>query len=282
MATLRNATGAFLMLAVTAFPGVSRAQKLSVAGGDIIVCANPSTNTGTAMIYLRNDANGPKDANTELDVRLHVDAFFLQTTNQQVPARATFEYVDDQQKQQKGPLVKTKVRCGEVLALSLEVSGFSEAGEAHANLVHQGSPLASIRVIKFNPPFKVSLNAANPDKPELTLRRGSPGSLSLKNEDPMTYPVAWDLVLSSTCGPRLGRPARRQYDTREFQRRRRGVRAIVVRPHPGAGTRGTPRPAVCAAGEGRVPGPSDEDDPREAHAAPGPRARSLSSAPFSW
>jgi hypothetical protein len=198
MAKRYQITSAFLLFLVTASSGTLLAQKPSIAGGDVIVNINPSTNSGTTTIYLRNDANEPKDVNEPLNVFLHIDEFILQTTKKSVSARVAFEYTDSQQKQQKGAFVQAEIRKGEVLVLSLEISGFSEAGEAHANLLNRDSRLASVKVIKFNPPFKVSLNSANPDNPELTFRRGKPGSLALKNEDPMTYPVEWYLVLSNT------------------------------------------------------------------------------------
>jgi hypothetical protein len=198
MAERYQITSAFLLFLVAASPGTLLAQKPSIAGGDIIVNINPSTNKGTTTIYLRNDANEPKDANTAISVFLHIDDFILQTTGKSIAARVTFEYTDSQQKQQKGAFVQAAIPKGEVLVVSLEISEFSEAGEAHANLLNRESRLASIKVIKFNPPFKVSLISASPDNPELIFRRGETGSLAFKNEDPMTYRVEWYLALSNT------------------------------------------------------------------------------------
>ena len=191
-----KATSAFLLFLIVFSPGILLAQNPSVAGGDIIVNINPSTNMGTKTIFLRNDANEPNDPNM-LDVFLHVDDFILQTTKKSVPARVTFKYIDSKQKQLERAFVQAEIPKGEVLVVTLEVSEFSEAGEAHANLLNNNDLLASIKVIKFNPPFNVSLSSVGADKHELIFQRGKPSRLILKNEDSMTYPVKWSLLLSN-------------------------------------------------------------------------------------
>jgi hypothetical protein len=188
-------------------PGRLLAQKLFICGGDIIVNIDPSTNTGATTFSIRNDANGPNDANAE-SVFLEVDNFVLQTPELQtakskatkniVPARVTFEYIDSNQQKQKEAFVRATVPKGGVLPVTMEISQFSAAGEAHADLSNGKSPLASIKAVKFNPQFKVGLSLAGADNRELVFRRGKPNRFVLKNEDSMTYPVKWSLFFSDT------------------------------------------------------------------------------------
>src|SRR5262249_54445226 len=60
---------------------------------------------------------------------------------------------------------------------------------------NNGAKIGEVTAQKYRLPFAVKLDVATPDKPEVSFERCRPGLLVLKNDDPITYPVHWELFL---------------------------------------------------------------------------------------
>jgi len=76
----------------------------------------------------------------------------------------------------------------------LEINNFLKAGEAEAKLLNKDTEIGKIRAIKRNVPFSLSLVAADPSQPELTIERDKPVVLLLQNDDSMAYSVEMKLI----------------------------------------------------------------------------------------
>jgi len=77
----------------------------------------------------------------------------------------------------------------------VEVSNLVEAGESEAALYNNETEIGKLRALKYRPPFAVKLNTATPDNPELSFEQGKPSQMIIKNDDPMTYPISWELLI---------------------------------------------------------------------------------------
>jgi HAMP domain-containing protein len=162
------------------------AEKPTIIGGEIIVNIDAANNSGSTWVHLRNNTRD------SMDVFLHVGDFISQTTQKKISANIIFQQAESTK---TSPFFKAELTPGSLLFLRLEISNFAEAGEAHAKLFDRDTQLTTIKAVKFNIPFGVSLDVADPSHPELAFQRGKSGLLVFKNEDPMTYPVEWSLLL---------------------------------------------------------------------------------------
>lgn len=146
----------------------SQAEKLTLVGGDIIVNIDSANNSGSTQIHLRNDTE------ESIKISLHAKNFILQTRQKEISAQVIFQQSNSQK---KGPVLETELAKDQSIFVLLEITDFAEAGEAHAYLYNRDERLTTIKAVKFNVPFKVSLDAANPINPKLTFQRGKTGTL---------------------------------------------------------------------------------------------------------
>lgn len=177
------------------FPQIVLAEKPTIIGGEIIVNIDAANNSGSTWVHLRNDTRG------SMKVFLHVGDFISQTTQKKISANVVFQQAESTK---TSPFFEAELTQGRPFFVRLEISNFAEAGEAHAQLFDRNTKLTTIKAVKFNVPFGVSLDVADPSHPEITFRREKSGLLMFKNEDPMTYPVEWSLWLPDS-GTVLGK-----------------------------------------------------------------------------
>lgn len=168
------------------FPQIVLAEKPTIIGGEIIVNIDAANNSGSTWVHLRNDTRG------SMKVFLHVGDFISQTTQKKISANVVFQQAESTK---TSPFFEAELTSGRPLFVRLEISNFAEAGEAHAQLFDRNTKLTTIKAVKFNVPFGVSLDVADPSHPEIVFQKGKSGLLIFKNEDPMTYPVEWSLLL---------------------------------------------------------------------------------------
>jgi HAMP domain-containing protein len=176
----------FLSILFAASPQTVMAEKPTIIGGEIIVNIDAANNSGSTWVHLRNDTR------SSMKVFLHVGDFISQTTQKKISANVIFQQAESTK---TSPFFEGELTPGSLLFLRLEISNFAEAGEAHAQLFDRDTKLTTVKAVKFNIPFGISLDVADPSHPELAFQKGRPGLLVFKNEDPMTYPVEWSLLL---------------------------------------------------------------------------------------
>lgn len=147
---------------------------------------DPATKTGSTLLQLKND--GTADASVSLvvkELRSKITGQLLRTKvafslQPEVPGKAVFPQI---------------LKPGEVLVLKVDVSNVTEAGESTADIFQGDKRLGRLTVVNDRPPFGVKPSGGIPDKPELSLERGVKSSLTLKNDDAVTYPVSWRLLV---------------------------------------------------------------------------------------
>jgi hypothetical protein len=197
MKSLLPALLAFALNAVPAFGGqdAPRAKPGSnqTAATEVIEVAelipiviDPKTNSGQSWIFMRN--NSPQ----ERTVTLAVGSFAAACTGRQLTAQATLMKGADAA---GGPLLVVEhVKGGTPLAVKVVVSGYTDPGEA-VSKVRIDDKDYELWAQFFDVPFNLSLQAATPDKPQLSLSRGADGLITLKNPDTLPYHLKWSLFI---------------------------------------------------------------------------------------
>jgi hypothetical protein len=87
------------------------------------------------------------------------------------------------------------------------VTGVKQAGSFDADLAFDGDNFGKLKIIYL--PFAVTVDGPDPNKADLTLVDGEVTGLTLKNADPVAYPVIWRLNVNGNevCGDQLTLPA---------------------------------------------------------------------------
>jgi len=87
------------------------------------------------------------------------------------------------------------------------VTGAKQAGSFDADLAFEGNNFGKLKIIYL--PFAVTVDGPDPNKAEVTLVDGEVARLTLKNTDPVAYPVIWRLNVggNEVCGDQLTLPA---------------------------------------------------------------------------
>lgn len=147
---------------------------------DLTLSVDPTANTASSVIHLLN----PTDK--EMTLALCAGDFTTVRTHRGIGTRVLFTQSGATAGQQ---ICDAKIGPGATIELKLELSGFWEAGAAEARLLNRGKAIGSVHAIKFRPAFAVKIVSASPEKPEVNLTRGATFRLTLKNDDPMTYPI---------------------------------------------------------------------------------------------
>jgi hypothetical protein len=154
---------------------------LKIVEKDITLSVDPVANAATGLIHLSN----PTDK--ELRLSLSVEDFKNGNGDYGLNTKTLLALASASSAGQ--PVLETTVPASNTIAVKVDVSNFSEAGEATANLCNYGEPIGKMRAAKWRPPFAVKIVADVPDKPEFTFTKGKTRQVTLKNDDAMTYPV---------------------------------------------------------------------------------------------
>lgn len=166
-------------------PGVpARARPHLCAPVMVVAGPSPPGDTGRALLQFCTDVDTPGET-------LTLDDFVSSSTGLPIGTQATFYGPGDT----RGAAVYQlpALAAAQTAIVRLEVSNLEEPGESRAALRLDGVETATIRALKYRLPFAVTLDTPNPDKPELSFVKGDSENLVLKNGDPETYFVDWEL-----------------------------------------------------------------------------------------
>ncbi len=159
-----------------------------------------ATKAGSTLLQIKNGGQA------EVSISLVVTELKSKITGQPLNAKIAFSLHQDAAGK---PVFPRTLKPGNVLVLKVDVSNVTEAGDSTANIFQQGQRLGALTVVNDRAAFAVSPSTPNPDKPELTLERGSKTSLTLKNDDAASYPVSWRLLINGeSCGGTVTLPAK--------------------------------------------------------------------------
>jgi hypothetical protein len=98
-----------------------------------------------------------------------------------------------------GPVLIAEASAGQAFSLKVDISHLVDSGDSVAELQCNGTKIGELKVRKIlGLPFRVSLEGNPPEKPEIRLVDGLPLDLHLKNDDPIHYPLSWELRIKGT------------------------------------------------------------------------------------
>jgi len=148
---------------------------------------DPATQAGSTLLQLKNGGQA------DVSVSLVVTEFRSKITGQLLSTKVTFSLQPDAPGK---PVFPQTVKKGDLLVLKVDVSNMTEAGESTATIFQGGQSLGVLTAVNDRAPFGVRPDGAAPDKVELSLERGAKTSLTLKNDDAVSYRVSWRLLVN--------------------------------------------------------------------------------------
>lgn len=149
----------------------------------LVVDAKSATSQG--WLTLRNGSDSAQV------VRLSIGDFISATTGRALGTQAEFF---DGAATTGVHSFERKLNPNETVAVRLLVKNLWEAGESSASLL-VNDDAHPLKAIATNVPFDVTLAAGSADKPTMAFEYGRRRQMILKNDDAMTYPLAWKLFL---------------------------------------------------------------------------------------
>ncbi len=168
------------------------AQQKPIQVPDTVVVVEHPSNKGTGRLMIRNTTG--KDEPMELSIGPFTSRVAA-NTSAPVKATGTIALTDAAGKPLAGapaPLPAQKTAYAAV-----ELSDVEESGVSTAKLFNHGQEIGTIKAVKYRLPLGIKLDVPTPDKPEISFERGKPTQINLKNDDPVTYVVDWELVVGN-------------------------------------------------------------------------------------
>ena len=190
-----------ILVALLPFLVVGRAEAALVVRVPPALAVEHPKNVATGVIHLHNPST------TATAVYLTADDFVAMSTGAQLGATVTFSGPGGGT---RGPVYEGSVPAGGSVAITVDVGNVWEAGESVARLWNRDQEVATLRAIKYRVPLTVRILDAG-ENPVLAFQRGVPRTVTLKNDDGMTYEVDWRLAIGGAvaAGERTLLPANR-------------------------------------------------------------------------
>lgn len=147
-------------------------------------------NNGTGLIQIRNVSEQP------VKVLLTAQDFVSATNNNpRNPLGAKIAFSAPGDSASKPVYSLDSLAAGATQLVKVDVTNLWEAGESTAELQNNGQKIGVLKALKYVFPFTVKLQTETPDNPKVSFRHKKSSTLTLKNDDLMTYPVHWDLEI---------------------------------------------------------------------------------------
>lgn len=168
--------------------------------GSPVIIVDRNTGAGAVLLNLRNSNPAP----TTLDISL------TGTVNTSTNVKPTITFKDPPGEKEMPDLSKEGVTVyrlsippDQVRSVLVMATKVSEAGEYEVELSNRDDMFGKVKII--NLPFAVTLDGPNPNEANLSMVASSPTTLTLKNDDPVAYPLIWRLSINGreVCGDKL-------------------------------------------------------------------------------
>jgi hypothetical protein len=166
-------------------------------------------NTASTVMRLKN-----LDKQSPASCTLHTTDFRSANTGKEMGVVATFYDRDTPGPppaagRAVGPAVKVQASPDEQFTIKVDFAHMTEAGESTGELYCDDESIGMLVALKqLGLPMKITVNESPPEKPELALVRDQILYVQLKNDDPVTYPLSWELLIkgraqqgTGTIGP---------------------------------------------------------------------------------
>ena len=121
---------------------------------------------------------------------------------------------------------KKELAANEEVWIKLNISGVYEEGEWETTLQNENVDVGTVRILKADPPFHVSLDVPNADTPELTFVEGKPAHFGLKNEDSQDHTIGWEYAVNGVPAS-SGDPLQPGYGCRPAPEKKQGASTVT-------------------------------------------------------
>ncbi len=155
------------------------AQKLTVLGHEPVIIIDKNSQSGSALLSLRNDS--PKPVNLLLSAGTIINVNLKKV----IPAQILFSLQGEEN--YKPVFTAKKIKTDSILTVKVKVNSFNAIGEYTTTLLNNNEEVAHLTIIGIDFPLNLSLDVPNPNSPEITFRRGKEGLIVLKNDDGNDY-----------------------------------------------------------------------------------------------
>lgn len=163
---------AVVVLLVIAFQPSPAQEKPSLVLVNPVFNVDPASNSASLPLLLRNESHIP------VTLSLWVSDFKNKNTGQLLGGKSVITAPKD-------------VPAGSAVSVKMDFSNLWEAGESEAQVFNNGALIGTLTAQRFTFPFSISLDGGS--DAAIQLAKGSPGTLKIKNDDQLTYPLDWEL-----------------------------------------------------------------------------------------
>ena len=172
-------------------PVTINAQEISVIGDEPVIMVDDGSKSGTTLISLRNETE------ETVDLMLSSDKIINSITGKTTPARVLFSL---QGQENFSPVHTGILGPGAIITLVARIDGFNRIGEYRARILNGDTGISDITIISGEIPLNLSLDAANPNSPEISFKKGAPGLIFIKNADNYDYLIDLSLYIRDPDG----------------------------------------------------------------------------------
>ena len=155
----------------------------------LTIAVEPPDNKGSGQLLLRNDTG------SAIDLHLRLGSFTSEyPSDLGIPlGKVSLIWLGEDGKPLATP--PAKIDPNKTVVVAVDITDLWESGESTAILFNGEKRLSTITAVKYKVPLAVKLDVPTPDKPELSFTKGSSSQILLKNDDPVTYTVRWEIVV---------------------------------------------------------------------------------------
>lgn len=89
----------------------------------------------------------------------------------------------------------TALEANDCVDLKVDAANLWQAGLMSASLQNNDREIAKLKAVRYDVPFNLKVDGANPEKLDLQFANGKPTNISLRNDDPYAYTFRWRLQL---------------------------------------------------------------------------------------
>ena len=172
-------------------PAKPLAAPTIVGPAEIVVDRN--TGTGSTVLKLRSTQplNGPLTG----------------VVNTDTEPRPQLTFKADQSADAGQAVYPLTIDPNRLTTIVAAVAGLKQAGSFDADLAYEGNNFGKLKIIYL--PFAVTIDGPDPNQADLTLVDDEVTSVTLKNSDPVAYPIVWRVNVEGdeVCGGQLTLPA---------------------------------------------------------------------------
>jgi hypothetical protein len=156
-----------------------------VAEPPALFVVDKDTNIGSGIVHIKNPGN------SDAALNLRVTDFKSAITCVTMGTVPTLSAADPAS---KPGLDSNTLKGQSEINVKIDIAKLWEFGESTGELYQGNHHLATLKAGKFRVPFAVK-SAAGPGEDDGLFYFGQEGSISLRNDDAMTYPVNWSLMV---------------------------------------------------------------------------------------